>query len=136
VSLRTALLPVADRIRALGDTTRLDIRRYEVRVRSRSWSGGALMLGVPTITDVVVTPRPKVIENGRRVTVTAITPAYVGGGWAPAQLNPADNPAVEFYYMLTGPDGTQRPFALLDLDTTRPFTYTLRLMALDRKVPF
>lgn len=136
MSLRKALLPVVDTIRGLAGPKTLDIRLYAVTVRTRTWSGGVVQKGTPTDTDLVLTPPPKVVEEGREVRVGPITPKFPGGGYSPAELNPRDKPGVEFFYLLTGPDGVARPFTLVDLDTSRPFTYKLRLTALDRKVPF
>src|SRR5262249_16688586 len=65
MSLRTALLPVVDTIRGLAGPTALDIRTYTVIVRTRTWSGGVIQKGVPTDTDLTITPPPKVIESAR-----------------------------------------------------------------------
>jgi len=136
MSLRTALLPVVDTIRGLAGPATLDIRLYTVTIRTRTWSGGVVQKGTPTDADLVLSPPPKVVESGREVRVGPITPKYPGGGYAPAELNPRDQAGVEFFYLLTGPDGTPRAFSLVDIDTSRPFSIMLRLVALDRKVPF
>ena len=136
MSLRTALLPVVNTIRGLAGPATLDIRPYTVTVRTRTWSGGVVQKGVPTDADLLLSPPPKVVENGREARVGPITPKHAGGGYSPSELNPRDQPGVEFFYLLTGPDGVGRAFALVDIDTSRPFSYTLRLTSLDRKVPF
>jgi hypothetical protein len=138
MSLRTALLPVVDTLRGLAGPTRLDIRTYTVTLRKRSWSEGEVLLGTPTVTDVLLTPRPKVREvpNSRDLIVGPITPKYSTGGYSPVELNPNDSPGHEFYYLVRAPDGVDRPYALMNIDEGRPFAYTLTLTALDRKVPF
>src|SRR5262245_1309012 len=136
MSLRKALLPVVNTIRGLAGPKTLDIRPYTVTVRTRTWSGGVVQKGTPTDQDLELTPPPKVVEEGREARVGPLTTRFPGGGSSPAELNPSDKPGVEFFYVLVGPDGVKRPFTLVDLDTNRPFTYMLRLTALDRKVPF
>ena len=136
MSLRTALLPVVDTIRGLAGPATLDIRLYTVTLRTRTWSGGVVQKGTPTDADLSLSPPPKVVESGREALVGPITPKYLGGGYAPAELNPRDKAGVEFFYLLTGPDGVARAFSLVDFDTSRPFSIMLRLVALDRKVPF
>jgi len=136
MSLRTALLPVVNTIRGLAGPTTLDIRPYTVTVRTRRWSGGVVQKGTPADADLVLTPPPKVVERAREALVGPITPKHPTGGYSPAELNPTDQAGVEFFYVLVGPDNVRRPFALVDMDTSRPFSTTLRLVALDRKVPF
>lgn len=136
MSLRTALLPVVDTIRGLGDPGKLDIRRYAVEIRTRVWSGGSVQLGTPTVADLSISPRPKVTQDGRYRIASGITPAYSGGGYTPEQLNPSDATGTEFYYRLTDPNGDTRPYALVEIATARPFTYSLRLLAIDLAVPF
>jgi hypothetical protein len=136
MSLRTALLPVVNTLRGLAGPSTLDIRPYTVTVRTRRWSGGVVQKGTPTDSDMVLAPPPKVVERAREALVGPITPKHPDGGYSPAELNPADQAGVECFYVLVGPDNVRRPFTLVDIDTSRPFTYTLRLMALDRKVPF
>jgi len=136
VTLRQALLPVVDTIRGLAGPQTLDIRPFGVTLRTRQWSEGVVQSGVPTINDLVIEPRPRVRVAGREAMVGPITPAYEGGGYSPDILNPSDTPGVEFYYVLKGPDNDARPYSVLNLDTSRPFGYVLRLLAIDRRVPF
>jgi hypothetical protein len=137
-TLRQALLPVADTIRALAGPTKLDIRVYTITVRTRLWSGGEVTLGTPTDTDLSITPLPKVrlLPSSRELLVGPMTPVYTTGGYTPAQLNPQDVPGTEFYYIVTGPDTVNRNYTLTAIDATRPFSIFVTLTPLDRKVPF
>ena len=95
-------------------------RRYTVTVRTVVWDGGAVGLGNPTATDLTLSPNPKVQEiDDKTITIGHITPAYtsggVSGGYTLAQLRPltgdpdaGEDQATEFYYVVTGPNGTIR----------------------------
>ena len=136
MTLRKALLPVVDTIRGLAGPDTLDIRPFAVRIRTRAWSTGIVQSGLSTVTDVAIEPRPRVILRGREAVIGPVTPEYEDGGYAPGTLNPAEQPGVELYYVIEGPDKVPRPYTLIDLDTSRPFGYMLRLLAIDRRVPF
>jgi hypothetical protein len=137
-TLRQALLPVADTIRALAGPTALDIRVYTITVRTRVWSGGEVGLGAPADSDLSIVPLPKVrpVASSRDLLVGPMTPTYGTGGYTPAQLNPSDVAGTEFYYVVLGPDGVNRPYVLTAINSTRPFSLFVQLTPLDRKVPF
>lgn len=97
MSLRDDLLPVVDQLRQLPDD--FGLRRYSVTLRRRVWSGGAPGLGTATVTDVVLSPRPRVRQlNSKEVAASGgtyeegdyridrVTPSYTGGGYAPDEL--------------------------------------------------
>lgn len=136
MTLRQALLPVVDTIRGLAGPETLDIRPFAVKIRARRWSTGTVQSGVPMVTDLVLTPRPRVVVRGREAVIGPITPHYAGGGYSPEVLHPSDEAGVEQYYLLSGPDGVDRPYSVTNLDTSRPFGYMLHLLAIERRVPF
>lgn len=114
-----------------------DVHTSRVIVRSGTWSGGEVGIGTVTVTDLEITPRPKVRDQGNQVLhVTLIIPTNANGGYTWAQLKPADATAFEYYYVIIGPDGVERAYSLRDIDTREPFFYGLFLEPLDRKVPF
>jgi len=138
VTVRTAILPVMDRIRTLLGVDGLDLRTTTVTQRIRSWSGGdygpEVGLGTPTDTDLELEPRPRVkrLPNGD-VEVGPITPYYTGtttGGYTVAQLNPdissEANAGKHVFWILDGPNGTHY-YQLVAIDTTKNFRYMLRL---------
>ena len=115
MTLASRLLPILDRAR-----TRLDgygLRRYTVTVRTVRWDGGAVGMGNPTATDLVLTPNPKVQEvDDKTITIGHITPAWstgtASGGYTLAQLRPltgdpdaGEDRATEFFYVVDGPNG-------------------------------
>lgn len=140
MSLRTALLPVVDTIKGIASSGTIDIRTYAVVRRVRRWSTGKVRQGEFVDEDLTITPKPKVVERGRLLVVGPLTPFYDNGdkrgGYGPAALNPPPEAGMEFFYVVTGPDGIERPFKLVDLDASRPFAYFIRLESLDRKFPF
>ena len=101
-------------------------RRYTVTVRTIVWDGvdadgrRSAGLGNPTVTDLTLSPNPKVQEiDDKTISIGHITPAYtsggVSGGYTLAQLRPLtgdpdadEDPGTEFYYVVTGPNGTIR----------------------------
>lgn len=151
-TLHARLLPLLDRARAKLDTAGL--RRYTVTRRLVTWDGGHVGLGNATFDDLTLSPNPKVQQTGAgTITIGHITPAYAGppaGGYTPAQLRPLtgdpaaeEDPAQEFYYLLSGPQGEER-YALTGLETSDgpalgegagSFRYVLTLQTLDRAGP-
>lgn len=137
-TLRDSLLPVADILRQIPNT--LGLRRYSVTLRRRAWSGTYPGEGVPTDTDVVLTPPPRVrvmttqdiASSGGTYRegdfkISAVTPSYVGGGYGPAQLNLRPGVGVlnqEITVILTGDEGTVE-CQLVEFKFDRPFTYFL-----------
>jgi hypothetical protein len=118
-----------------------DVHTSRVIVRSRQYpsspSGADVGLGSPTTTDLEITPRPKVKDLGNQaLEVSLIIPQNANGGYTPAQLRPPDADGFEYVYVVIGPDGVEREYALQDLDTRRPFFYTATLTPIDRKIPY
>lgn len=130
-------------------------RRYTVTRRLVTWDGGAVGVGNPTISDLTLSPNPKVKDvDDKTITVGHITPAWSSGaesgGYTLAQLRPltgdpdaAENQAQEFYYMVTGPNGTIR-YALTDVvssdgpavgEGAGSLRYRLVLQSLNREGP-
>ena len=118
MTLADRALRIVDRARGRLDD--FGLRRYTVTVRTVSWDGGAVGMGNPTATDLTLSPNPKVQEiDDKTITIGHITPAYtsggVSGGYTLAQLRPltgdpdaGEDQATEFYYVVTGPNGTIR----------------------------
>lgn len=144
MSRRDHYLKLADKLRSLPAAVQasgaagFDVRQVRVIVRSRTWSSGEINVGVPTVNDIELTPTPKVqgVAGDPIVTVGPITPAYTGGGYTPAQLNPEDAPGFEYYYVLIFPDGVERPYKLVLFTTPRPFRYMLQLESIGQQKPF
>lgn len=114
-----------------------DIRTSRVIVRSRVWSSGTQVnLGVATITNLEIAPRPKVIDQGNEVLQVIVTPVNAKGGYSFAQLRPDDVAATEYVYIVIGPDGVERPYCLTSIDTRRSFRTTLTLQPTGMAVPF
>lgn len=135
-TLRDLVLPIiANQGWAKVET--LGFSPYTVTVRTRTWSGGSVKLGVPTDSDMVLRPNPQVKEqNGdRQLLLYGITPAYAGGGYTPAQLNPSTAAGAEYYYLVAGPNGTHA-YVLESIDTSDPVEYTLVLTTLEHPAPF
>lgn len=131
------LLEEVDDARAICDE--LGIRRTTVVLRTRTWSSGKMQTGTSTTASTEILPRPHVDGSAGDPEIKLhITPKFTGGGYTPAQLAAGDVAGVESYFAVTFPDGVERAYALAPrgLDTTRPLRYTLRLLSLDRKVPF
>lgn len=111
---------------------------YTVTVRTRTWSGGTVQLGTATVSDLVLSPNPQVEENGDAILkVYGITPSHAGGGYTYAQLRPSESAGAEYYYSVSGPNGTHL-YSLDSIDTSETFgaEYTLTLRALTRAMPF
>lgn len=109
MSLRDDLVPVVDDVREMIDD--LGLRLHTVQTRRITWSGGAPGLGDATVTDVALSPAPKVrnpsprervaepgrFEEGDRL-VEKISATYTeadldGGAIADAE---------EFYWLIDG----------------------------------
>jgi hypothetical protein len=145
VSLRTRMLPVFDRLRALTGPTRFDIRPTSLSVVTRRWASGTVgvepddptavpysetRLDLPAVYKVrQVTTREMASSGGRYETgdvkVGPITPTYTNadgstGGVSEPQLKPAPpDAATEIVYELVGAHAGE--YALLGLVSTSPF---------------
>lgn len=143
MSLRSAMLRVANVIRAIPSKPGLDVWPTTVTVRTRTWAGGLKgREGGFTDVDLLITPTPHVREvsqaditgsGGRYVAgdvlVEHITPAHAsnpGVGYTQAQVAPtASANGVQIIYVLTGEiAGEYSRHAFSAQDTV---TYTLVL---------
>lgn len=134
-TLRDDILPViSDAWQLVND---LGFSPYTVTVRTRTWSEGQVQLGTPTISDLVLIPSPDIAEmdGDNSLKVSAITPAFAGGGYTVAQLNPAITAGVETYYIVDGPNGSNA-YSLRSIDSSDSVEYKLVLDSLNRKRPF
>lgn len=139
MALRDDLLPVFENARTLIDG--FGLRTTRVIVRVRTWTGGPdgaqVGLGTYTDSDMEIIPSPRVrVSNEGEVIVDRITPAFAGGGYTVAQLNPAPTLTAgqRVIYILIGPNGT-REFYGASVEIRKNFGYALRMMDLDRVVP-
>lgn len=140
MSFRTSFLGVLDRLRYLTGPTGFDIRTSSVTRRIETWSGSSdgpeIGTGDVSADDLEIVPRPKVVEQGNGALIVApITPASTTGGYTVDQLNPRDlDPGQRLVYVVNGPNG-EHFYQLVEIDTSRPFKYTLHLAPLDRDPP-
>jgi hypothetical protein len=150
MSLRTRMLPVFDRLRALTGPSRFDIRPSSLTIVTRTWASGTVGVepsdpNVPPFTDSrlelpavykarQVTTREIASSGGRYeagdVKVGPITPAYTAadgtaGGVSEAQLKPDGGDGAEIVYELVGAHAGE--YSLLGLVTTAPFGWWLVL---------
>lgn len=113
-----------------------DVYTYTVTVRTGTWVSGKVGTGAVTISDLTILPRPRVREDGDgSLIVEGIVPSNPKGGYTLAQLRPTTGAGVDYYYVVTGANGTHN-YQLVDIDTGKAFLYSLRLKALTRATPF
>jgi hypothetical protein len=150
MSLRTRMLPVFDRLRALTGPNRFDIRPTSVTVVTRTWTSGVVgvtpddvnvaaytdrRLELPAVYKARQVTTREIASSGGRyeagdVKVGPITPAYTSadgtsGGVSEAQLKPDGGDRVEIIYELVGAHAGE--YSLLGLVTTAPFGWWLVL---------
>jgi hypothetical protein len=143
MSFRTDLLKnvVLPLLRLPGPTSEggiFDVYTYSIVVRTRTWASGKVGTDVSTATvsDLTLLPRPRVREDGDKfLVVEGIVASNPKGGYTLAQLRPTTSAGVEYYYRVTGANGTHA-YELIDIDTSSAFLYSLRLQALTRATPF
>jgi hypothetical protein len=137
---------------ARGIAPAMGFHRVRVVVRTRTWSSGRVQTGTAANVDLVLgapdpsggatlPPHVKGTAGDPEIEVGPLTPFDVTAaprGFTVAQLNPALVPGVEYYYVVTFPDGVPRPYILAPrgLNTDRALHYTVKLRALDRATPF
>ena len=141
MSFRTNILAVVVQNVIAKPSVDFDIWTSDVAIRTRQYptspGGPDVGLGTPTIVTTTITPRPYVEDIGnQRLRVSRIVQANPSGGYTPAQLKPSDADGFEYFYLVTGPDGVGRPYALEQIDTRGPIFYELTLIPLDRAIPF
>jgi hypothetical protein len=150
LNARQAALSALHGARAIAPS--LGFHDVRVVVRTRTWSSGRVQTGVPTVADLAVgapdpasgailPPHVEGTSGDVEITVGPVTPfdpVAAPRGYTAAQLNPSAAAGVEYYYLVTFPDGVSRAFVLTPrgMDTSRPLRVMLKLRALDRAVPF
>jgi len=138
MSIRTSLIKLVDRYRALTGPDHFDLRTNQLTIRTRRWSGGQVELGDPIDSDLVLpaiypvrylTAHELRTAAGRYelvdILVDHITPSDGNGtGYTQEQLYPTvtDN-GTEIIYILTGTHAGE--YRCMDIRTYRPFTYQL-----------
>jgi hypothetical protein len=144
MTLRTTLLQVSARLRALAGPARMDQRPHRVSIITRTWSGGYRGAGASSETSLdlpqdfivrQVSTREIASSGGRYelgdVKVENITPAYVAsdgitGGFSPADLNPVvTRNGIEILYRIAGPHAGD--YQLVELESWRTYGYDLVL---------
>ena len=150
MSLRTRMLPVFERLRALTGPTRFDIRPTGLTVVTRRWTSGTVgvdpadpstpaymdaRLELPAVYKARQVTTREIASSGGRyeagdVRVGPLTPAFVRadgstGGVSEAQLKPDGDEGTEILYELVGAHAGE--YALLGLVSTAPFGWWLVL---------
>lgn len=146
MSLRTAMLKVANIVRGIPSKPGLDVWPTTVTVRTRTWTGGRIgKEGGFVDDDLVITPTPFARElaaeeirasAGRFVAgdvmVEHITPAHAsnpGIGYTQAQLEPtAAGNNVQIIYVLEGELSGEYSLRSLDVDDLVSYSLHLRRM--------
>lgn len=135
MSFRDNLRKLAEDVRGIAPD--FGVREYTIVIRTETYSSET-QLGTPTVSDLTLTPSPKVRESamGRELKVGPITPSHPTGGYTVAQLNPVEtaSTSVRTTYRVTGDNGT-REYVLTDIDTSRGYSYFLTLRSLDHSGP-
>lgn len=147
MSIRTKLLPVVDKLRALRGPGKFDIETIALTIIVQTWDGGFRGSGNVTVNSTLALPqRYKIRQPSMKeisslggefrdgiIVVDPITPAYTGlggGGYTPAQLFPIVTAnGQEVIYRLTG--DTSGDFGRLTFEAVRPFRYKLFLVPLE-----
>jgi len=135
MTLRDGVLPIISAGWALVEA--FGFAPYTVTIRTRTWSSGKVKLGTTSDADLTLSPNPQVTEaDGDKVLeLFGITPSNGTIGHTPEQLNPSLVAGVEYYYVVTGPNGTHN-YSVASLDTSDPVEYKVKLDALTRAMPF
>jgi len=133
-TLRDSLIPVVNSIRGLPQA--LGVRTTAVTRRVRTWSGGEVQLGSYADEDIVLTPYPKVREviSGEQFDVGPVTPSMLGVGYSYDDLRPTLDTDQEVFWLVDNENGPWR-CDLVDIDSSQPFRYQLRLRLLERDKP-
>ena len=144
MSLRTRLIPLVERCRAITGSERLDQRPSRLTIRTRTWSGGRTGDGTATDSDLELPQHYKIKElsvreiassGGRfeigdlRVVVTT-RDDYTDTGYATAQLAPEVSKGTEVIYLLSGQ--IEGEYSRIALTSDRPYRRELVLRSTRR----
>jgi hypothetical protein len=154
MSIRDNALPKFDKART--KIAALGLRRFQVILRRRVWSGSRVGEGTPTNQDMVLTPTPRVrfmspfakqmeyiVTSGGKIQdryykIDKITPAFtsgvITGGYSSRELNMAVGPDlknVEPVVILIGDDGMARACEQILLEDDRSFGYSMTVQQRD-----
>lgn len=144
-SFRDAWLPKLDKIRA-GIPSKFGIRQVELKVRVKTWSGGAVGKGGKTVTDTIiggpggtrykiqsVTTKDILLSGGLyqagQYKIGPITPPYPGGTYTADDIVPPTLPGQtrEVYYGVTDATGTTQWCSMVGADTLNALHWYLFL---------
>lgn len=141
-TLRESLLPVFQNV-ARKIPADLGLRTNVVKLRTRTWTGGAngpeVGVGAYTDVDTTVVPAPKLTYRPDGTLETVVTPAFSGGGYTPEQVNTtlADLTAgAEHFWVIVSPDGIERLYRVAKFNQRRAFGYYITLAPLDATGPY
>lgn len=133
MSLRDDLIPVFDETRTLIDD--LGMRRHEVVVQTRVWSGGRVGSGTATDTNVTLTPPPKIVDPLARL-VSDTVGRYEAGDlivskisatYTAAQLAHPDTAGTERIWLVG-----DRQYKLVGVPEERNFEWRVLLRRMSR----
>ncbi len=142
MSLRNSFIPLVDTLRGLLGPVGFDLTTYQVSIVTRTWSGTKLHAGTPTDETLVLPQQLPVLPIQMHeiaassgdirmgdILVDGITPTDGNGvGFSPTQLRPTiTGNNQERVYQVTGPDGVMAEYALVELRTYKPFTWSMVL---------
>lgn len=112
------------------------VTKHALTLVTRTWDGGEVGLGTPTVVRLDITPNPEKKENrDGTVKLGPIIPSHTGGGYTVAQLIPADLAGEEYWYELTLDGSDPERYAFGALDDSESFQYFLTLVPLGLKDP-
>lgn len=143
MSLRSAMLKTANKLRGIPSKPSIDVNTTSVTVRTRTWVGGRIgKEGGYFDDDLEIVPRPRVREISQReitgpagryqagdVRVSGITPSHSenpGIGYTEDQIAPpATSGGIEVIYVLEG--AMSGEYTRVDLQTDDELEYALFL---------
>lgn len=141
------LAGVVNPLRYLPDTT-FGLRTFAVYLVQREWQAlgdNPAERGIGTYVDTttLLVPRPKVREEGGissagQLKIDKITPKNASGGYTPNELVPPPEDGVDFFWRVVGPfakGAETQEFDVVNIDTGKPFTYTVSLSSRNRTNP-
>lgn len=146
------MIVLVDECRAITGADDMDQRPTQMTIRKRVWSGGAVDVGDPTDTDLVLVQHFKIrIMSGGMIersfgsggsykpgewVQAVVTPPFPGCGYTLADILPGDQPkGTEILYLLSsnaGPSGIDGVFRRHGAWNDRPYRITFFLQRSNR----
>jgi hypothetical protein len=149
MTLRDELLPLIDDLRGIaGD---LGMHRFQVWVRTVTWSGARIGLGNKTTTDTRLLvggqdPKVKVLKDesivagaddlqGAEFEIGPLTPSFGTGGYTLDTLDPSQSSTpTQYYFLLKGPGLPTNGLLCQKTqdDVGKPLRYVFRVRSIGR----